>query len=117
MAYLSCLHTVIRNMSGSKTYFGFLPPHGVTLGVGQEYTIRGDLVTRIADQKDQDRSWPSFQNALDSAQFVIIQSPSIYYYDPVSDSVQTVQIKNRVVGVVEPCWGWYSDAGGTSHAG
>lgn len=117
MAYLQCLHTIVKNMTTSRMYFGFLPPHGVTLNVGAEYAVRGDLVNRIASAKDQDRSFPSFQDALDRTDIVIIQSPSQYFYDSVSDSVQALKVRNRVVGVMEPCWGYYSDPGGVSEAG
>ena len=117
MAYLQCLHTIVKNMSGVAMYFGFLPPHGVTLGAGAEFSVRGDLVTRLADAKDADRSFPSFQDALDATEIVIIQSPAVYLYDSVTDAVQQLNVKNRVVGVLEPCWGYFSNPGGNSYAG
>jgi hypothetical protein len=115
--YLDCLHTIVKNMQPLSVFFGFLPPHGVKLQPGEEYAIRGDLVTRIAVAKDADRNFPAFQRALDLTSLVIIHSPSVFLYDPVSDSVQQLSVKNRVAGVVEPCWGYFSNPGGVSHAG
>jgi len=115
--YLDCIHTIVKNMSGVQLYFGFLPPHGVKLDAGAEYAIRGDLVTRIAAKNDQDRAFPSFQKALDDTDIVIIHSPAVFIYDNVSDTVQQLTIRNRVVGVMEPCWGYFSNPGGVSEAG
>lgn len=38
MANTTCLETKVRNMTGKKATFGFLPPHGKTLAAGEEYT-------------------------------------------------------------------------------
>jgi hypothetical protein len=114
---LDCLHTVVKNMSGVEKYFGFLPPHGVKLADGEELAVAGDLVTRIASAKDADRSFPAFENALDNTDIVILHSPALFLFDTTIEATQQVRVRNRVVGTVEPCWGYFSESGGDSFAG
>jgi hypothetical protein len=45
------LDTVIKNTSGVRKSFPFLPPHGVTLDPDQEYRIPGDLLGAIASKR------------------------------------------------------------------
>lgn len=40
--------TKITNVSGVKKHFGFIPPHGAELDVGEEVVLDGDLRTVLA---------------------------------------------------------------------
>lgn len=114
---LPCLYTVVKNMAGLAMFFGFLPPHGVNLDDGEELAVPGDLTTRIASAKDSGRSFPSYEAALDATEIVIISSPSVFLYDSTIDAVKQLRLNNNTLGIIEPCWGYFSESGGTSHAG
>ena len=114
---LACLYTSVKNMSGSEMHFGFLPPYGVTLDAEEEYTVAGDLTTRIAMGRDRDRSFPSYEECLDDTDLVILKTPAVMLYDATDDVVRQLDVANDVVGTIEPCWGYYSEDGGDPVAG
>ena len=52
--------TTITNTSGTARFFGFIPPHGKTLAIGQTVVIKGSVNTMQADERLRS------QTALDS---------------------------------------------------
>lgn len=56
--------TTVENTSGAEKFFGFLPPHGVTLADGEVLTIDGDLRTVISAKIGRGPRWVA---ALDDA--------------------------------------------------
>lgn len=42
------MRTRFTNESGAERYFGYLPPHGITLGDGESVVFDGDLHTILA---------------------------------------------------------------------
>lgn len=123
MATLSCLYTYVKNMAGVRMHFGFLPAlnssisRGITLDDGEELAVPGDLNTRVAGLHDADRAFPAFEDALDETDIVILRSPAVHMYDLVRDQVFALRVNNGTLGVVDPCWGYYSEVGGNSFAG
>jgi hypothetical protein len=114
---LPCLYTFVKNMAATAMFYGFLPPHGKELAVGEEMMIGGDLTTRVAMAHDQDRSFPAYEACLDDTELVIVRSPAVFLYDTSANVVQQLIMHNRVLGVAEPCWGYFSESGGDSYAG
>lgn len=42
------MRTRVTNTSGSKQYFGYIPPHGAELNDGADVVVDGDLRTVLA---------------------------------------------------------------------
>ena len=69
------LKTTLRNTSGTKYFFGFLPPHGRTLDIGEDYVFFGSLDNLLsAITKKAQRS--SLIAALDAGTVTIISDSS-----------------------------------------
>jgi hypothetical protein len=69
------LKTTFRNTSGTKSFFGFLPPHGRTLDSGEDYVFFGSLDNLLsAITKKAQRS--SLIAALDAGTVTIISDAS-----------------------------------------
>lgn len=106
---VACLYTTVKNTSGVDNHFGFLPPHGVTLGADAEYSVAGDLVTRIANARDSERTMPSFEGCLDRTELVILHSPAVHLYDATTEEVKVLDLDNSTLGTIDPCWGRVSE--------
>lgn len=102
----------MRNTSGGSRYFGYFPPHGKTLADEEEYSVAGDLSTRIAAGKDYQRTFPAYESALADVRFVILRTPAVHLYDLATDVVQVIALRNDALGAVTPCWGTFSESGG-----
>ena len=55
---MSLVKTTVTNISGEEQYFGYLPPHGVTLADGESYEVLGN----IEDKLKNDREREAFKN-------------------------------------------------------
>jgi GNAT superfamily N-acetyltransferase len=66
------LPTIVKNTSGVRKPFPFLPPHGITLDADQTYSIDGDLLSGLIQQR------PAYANglaeALNAGDLEIVQS-------------------------------------------
>lgn len=47
------MQTRITNVSGVSMFFGWIPPHGVTLANNAEVTLDGDLFTVLASGRNR----------------------------------------------------------------
>lgn len=107
---LSCLYSVIRNTSGVPLHLGFLSQQGVTLAADEEYSVAGDLATRVASSRQADRSFPSLEAALDAVRIVLLRTPAVHLYDDTTSEIRALALSGGVLGTVEPCWGSYSES-------
>jgi len=106
---LPSLYTTIQNTSGASMYYGFLPPHGKTLAADEEYSIAGDLTTRIAMHKASARIFPSYESNLDAVKFVILKTPAVHLFDSTTQVVKLLMLDNKTLGTVHPDWGHFSE--------
>lgn len=109
MANTTCLETKVRNMTGKKATFGFLPPHGKTLAAGEEYTFFGSL-TGLLQAITSKRKRTAFENALKNGYIVVVSSPSIFLYDETLDVTKTIKVDNGSVSTADPCGVAYSSS-------
>lgn len=103
-----CLFSTLRNSSGTRKIFGFLPPHGRELGANQEFTIFGDVLDLIAhrngDRVTSRRHIQAFEQAINRGDLIIVQTPSPILQDTVTGTSRMLQLTSNVLGVVDPCW-------------
>jgi len=106
---LPCLYTTLQNTSGSERYFGFVR-QGVLLQANEQVSYPGDISTVLAVAKDSDRVFPSFEEALDNGEIIILKTPAVHLYDATRAEARVLSVANHVLGTVDPCWGTFSDS-------
>ena len=105
MEISACLQTRVKNTSGKKLKFGFLPPHGRTLDIGEIIAIDGDLMARISASPKAGRMLKSLNAALTNGDLAILESPSTYVVDNTSNAVKVLDLNSGSLAVANPCWG------------
>jgi hypothetical protein len=104
---MQCLYSTVKNTSGGRKKFGFLPPHGRELDAGEEFTVFGDIKESLVrfERGEARRSILAFERALQRGDLEIIQTPSPVLEDTNHPgSVRTLKLTNGVLGVADPCW-------------
>jgi hypothetical protein len=106
---IPCLYTTLKNTSGVSKYFGFVR-QGVQLAANEEISYAGDISSFLAQSKQYDRVFPSFEAALDAVEIIILKTPAVHLYDATRAEVRVLSIANHVLGSIDPCWGTYSES-------
>jgi len=103
---MSCLFSTVKNNSGQKRKFGFLPPHGRELDVDEEFTLFGHVTEAMIafERVTNKRSIDALQRSLDSGDLLILSTPNPVLQDVTTAAVQMIQLDNGSLTVVDPCW-------------
>ena len=106
---MSCLYSTVKNISGVKKVFGFLPPHGRELDVNEEFTVFGDVRqslggNRGAERSVQRRDHSAFEAAIESGDLEIIQTPSPVLQDTDSGDPKILNLTDGTLSAADPCW-------------
>lgn len=104
----SCLYSTVKNISGRQLPCGFLPPHGRTLAIGEEFTVFGDIRQALIkfDRNESRRNIISFEAALLRHDIDIINTPATILEDnanPGAGSKMEV-LHNGSLALLDPCW-------------
>jgi len=102
----ACLYSTVKNTSGQRKKFGFLPPHGRELDVDEEFTIYGDAreaVLRFERVTDR-RQIMAFEAAIERGDIKIIQTPSPVLQDVDTGESKILELDGGVLSAVDPCW-------------
>jgi len=102
-----CLYSVVKNTSGRRKRFGFLPPHGRELAPGEEFAVFGDIRQAIIrhERTSARRAVMAFEQALLRGDLEIVSGPAVVLADEANPgSTKTLRLLNGVLGVEEPCW-------------
>lgn len=120
MPNADCLYSTVRNTSGVRRHFGFLPPKGKTLTANEEYSVLGDITTIIAMSRQSYASGRRMQLALDRAieagELEIVKSPALFIKDSVTDETKQVVLNSGSLAVEDPCWASSSSSSSSSSA-
>ena len=105
----SCLYSTVRNVSGTKRTFGFLPPHGRELANNEEFTVFGDIRQSIggsrgAEPSVQRRDRTAFAAAIANGWLVIVNTPSPVFKDIDGGAIKTLTLNDGSLTVTNPCW-------------
>lgn len=102
----SCLYTVVRNVSGQRRNFAFLPPHGRVLEPNGEFAILGSLTDAIArsDVTPHRRKLKAFAKAVADGHLIVVRAPNPILRAP-NGNVRMLGVNNAdAVTVSEACW-------------
>ena len=105
----SCLYSTVKNTSGVSRVFGFLPPHGRTLAIDEEFTVFGDVRQNLGGNQGGERSVQrrantAFEAAVESGALEILNTPSPIFQDTVTQLPKMLQVANGTISAVDPCW-------------
>ena len=81
MATLTCLQTVIKNVSGAPLHLSFLPPHGRTLANNEEYAVTGDLIDIVRSGRAGRRRLESLDKLVQGGKLIIKTTPAAIILD------------------------------------
>jgi hypothetical protein len=98
---MSCLGSTVKNTSGRRMTFGFLPPHGRTLDDAEEMSTFGDIRTIVSQTK---RYEEAFQDAIDRGDLALIRTPNAILYDDETGESVMLESNDGAITGVDPCW-------------
>lgn len=98
------LYTTVKNVSGAEATFGFLGLHGKRLANNATFTVPGDLVAKLGNQRSQ-RQFKALEKALEDGNLVIVNSPAVYLTDTDDGSIDQLRVNDDTVGTQSP-QGW-----------
>lgn len=104
---IRCLYSTVKNTSGARCKFGFLPPHGRELDANEEFTVFGDIKQAIIrfDRGESRRAIIAFEQALIDGALEIISTPNpILEDDSNPGSTKMLNLRNGTLGTLDPCW-------------
>lgn len=102
----SCLFSTVKNTVGQRRTFGFLPPHGRTLEIDEEFTVFGHITEainrfeRVTDKRQRD----AFASALTRGDMVIVSTPNPVLQDEVTSASKIIILSSGSLAVSDPCW-------------
>lgn len=103
----ACLYSTVKNTSGRRMTFGFLPPHGRPLDANEEFTVFGDIKQAIIryERTEARRSIIAFEQALIRGDLEIISTPAIILEDDSNPgSTLSLRLRNGTLGTTAVCW-------------
>lgn len=103
----ACLYSTVKNTSGVRKKFGFLPPHGRELAAGEEFTVFGDIKQAVIrhERTEGRRNMIALEQALKRGDLEIISTPGIILEDDSNPgSTLMLRLRNGTLGVTSPCW-------------
>lgn len=104
----SCLYSTVKNTSGGRKKFGFLPPHGRELIANEEFTVFGDIKQAIIrfERTEARRSIIAFEHAIQRGDITILNTPNPILIDDANPGAtpKMLRIHNGTLGLVDPCW-------------
>jgi hypothetical protein len=98
-----CLHTTVKNTSGTERTFGYLGPRGKRLAAGESFTVRGDLVGTLGAMTSR-RKFDGLTRSLDRGALAIVSSPAVFLYDETDERTRALAVAGGVLGTVDPCY-------------
>ena len=112
---VDCLYTTVMNPSTTEERtFSFLPPHGRKMLPGEQLTVAGNLVDRLAS-KTSSRQFQAMERALAGGFIVIVSTPAVFlsnnppepvYPNDVAElpTSQMLDGTDGALGLTDPCW-------------
>lgn len=109
---VGCLYSVVKNISGRRMNFPFLPPHGRELANNAQLSIPGDVrqevMTRTPGRSNRRRFLALERalgnNATNTATLAIISTPAPILYDETDQDTYMLVSDNATLAVAAPCW-------------
>lgn len=92
--------TILKNASGVARYFGFLPPYGRNLAIGEEISVSAGVLagSSVSDRRRQ----AALQKAINDGIITVKESPALVLFDTTNEVSRVVAIDNNTYGSVTP---------------
>ena len=102
----SCLFSTVKNASGGRKIFGFLPPHGRTLEADEELTVFGNILEAVGDidRVSSRRKIQALERAIDRGDLIIVKTPNPILQDVDDDTIKMLQLDSGALTAVDACW-------------
>ena len=104
---VSCLYSTVKNISGVRKKFGFLPPHGRELDNNEEFTVFGDVRQAIiggVERVTARRQILAFEAAIEAGWLEIMQTPSPIFEDQTTGNPRMLELDGGTLADIDPCW-------------
>lgn len=101
-----CLYSTLRNTSGGRKKFGFLPPHGRELAANEEFTVFGSIFEAVIgiERVTSRRAIKALEDAIQRGDLQIVTTPSPIFEDH-TGAPKMVHLNSLGALVVDdPCW-------------
>lgn len=103
-----CLYSTVKNTSGQKKKFGFLPPHGVELQINEEYTVFGNILEAVTrdERVTSRRMHQALAAAMDRGDLTIVNTPAPVLKNITNGTSKMLQVSGggHTISAVDPCW-------------
>lgn len=102
----NCLYSTVKNTSGAKKKFGFLPPHGVELDANEELTVFGNILEAVTrdERVTSTRNHRALVAAMDRGDLVIVSTPAPILKDSVTGGTKMIGLASGTLSDIDPCW-------------
>lgn len=102
----SCLYSTVRNSSGGRKKFGFLPPHGRELAANEEFTVFGNIHDAVirGERVTSRRNIQALEAAIERGDLEIISTPSPIFENKDGDPKMLHLNSLGALVVDDPCW-------------
>lgn len=112
MVDVTCLYSVVKNVSGHAMTFPFIGPHGVKLAAAESYSVPGDVREAVMCRTPGRRSLRRFEmleralgnNSTNTQYLEIVSTPAPVFYDETDEVSVILAVDNDVVIATAPCW-------------
>lgn len=100
-----CFYTIVKNTSGQRRFFSFLPPHGKWLNANETYMFYGyPWETRRYSHGSSQRYIDAFHNALMNGELKLISTPAPIVANATSSRAIGINLAGNVVAVAGKCY-------------
>lgn len=114
-AEVADFYTKVQNVSASRMFFGFLPPHGRWLDSWETLSFWGSIGSWLTRLTPNQRARRSFEVAVAGTATVdpvlaVVTTPAVHLQDVTTEDVKVLAWDSsgeNPVTVVDPSWGNY----------
>jgi hypothetical protein len=106
-ANVECLKTTVVNTSGGARVFEFLPPYGVKLNAGQEFSEMGTVhnwIRRRPRIGSTEQLVKSLEYALLQGWLEIKNTPAVVLFDIDTEESKALILDDEVLKTEDPCY-------------
>lgn len=103
----SCIYSTVRNTSGKRRFFGFLPPHGRTLAANEEFSVFGHITAAVVGDVERATSrhhMAAFERAIEAGDLEILSTPAPILLDQGTEEPVMLEVTNGTVASTTPCF-------------
>lgn len=104
---LRCAYSTVKNTSGGRKKFGFLPPHGRELAANEEFTVFGSILESVIrfERSEGRRSIIALENAVQRGDILILNTPAPIFQDSENGAhIRMLRFSGDQLVMDSPCW-------------